>query len=797
MLYKTLYCLLFICLANNLFSQRAIRGIVYDNETKEFISGVIVSLHENHLYGISDSEGKFEIKNLKAGLYHVHIYITGYEPLAQNIYLTKDTVLEIYLKPTYIELKNFVLEYNLTKTELEKSSLDMEHLDKKYLDKEAGNTLANSLEKIPGITSMNVGVGIAKPVIRGMTFNRVMVTDQGIKHEGQQWGADHGLEIDQFNVERLEILKGPASLLYGSDAMAGVINILPPVIPAEGHLNANIASFFRSNNNAWGITAVTEMNKKNNFFRIRYTKIEFADYKVPADSFIYNRYILPIYNEQLKNTAGKENNFSVTAGLLRNRGSARVTFNLYQQQAGLFAGAVGIPRLYQLTPDGNARNIALPMQDNTHVKLMLNLNFKLPFGWMENDLGYQNNLRKEFSYPHAHGTMFNYNPKDTLALHLNLHTYTYNMRLHFTPKKYFRNIAGLNLQAMQNTIAGFEYLIPKYTSTMSGAYFFSEYNKMEKTTVNAGVRLDVANMNIIKFDTYIYDINGNISDVWNRSPALNKYFFNFSGSAGISYLPKHELNFKINIGKSFRVPTAAEFGANGIHHGTFRHEMGDENLKAEHGYHLDAGIYWHDKRFILKGSPYFNYFSNYIFLRPAAEFSILPDAGQIYRYTQARAIHTGFEFYAEYHLIENLHLETSAEYLYNLNLDTYLPLPFTPPPSVSFSTEYETTKKINTLDNLSLGAELKYYFAQNRTDRNELQTPGYKLLSVFLSTQLKFNKHIRIEIYFKAHNLLNEKYLNHISRYRLLNIPEQGRNYSIMLKIPMQFILKNNTPVTN
>ncbi len=775
---------------NIIHAQCTLRGIVYDNESKEVVQGAVVSIHENQLHTLTNAEGVFEFKNIKPGQYHIHINLLGFELWSQNILITKDTLLKININPTYIELKNFVLEYNLTKTESEKNSLNIEQIDKKFIDREAGNTLAQSLEKIPGVSSMNVGVGIAKPVIRGMTFNRVMVTENGIKHEGQQWGADHGLEIDQFNVERLEIVKGPASLLYGSDAMAGVINILPAPIPLEGHIHTNIAGVYRTNNDAWGISALSEMNIKNNFFRIRYTNLQYGDYKVPADSFIYNRYVLPIYNEQLKNTAGKENNFSATAGILRNWGSAKITFSLYKQQAGLFAGAVGIPRLYQLTPDGNNRNIALPMQDNTHLKILSNINFKLKCGWLENDIGFQNNMRKEFSFAHVHGTMFNYNPYDTLALALNLNTYAYNARLHFNPLNHFRNIAGLSLQLMQNNIGGFEYLIPEYNTASGGVYFFSEYNKLNKITLNGGVRLDMSNIVIKKFDSYIYDINGNVSDVWHRSPQLNKYFYNFSGSLGFSYLPKHELNVKLNLGKSFRVPTAAEFGSNGIHHGTFRHEMGDATLKAEQGYHLDLALVWHDKKFIVKTTPYLNYFSNYIFLRPSAEFSLLPDAGQIYRYSQAPALHTGFEIYSEYHLVEKLHLEATAEYLYNLNLNTYLPLPFTPPATASFSAEYEILKNNKSVSDLLIGSEFKFFAAQNRTDRNEMQTPAYKLLSLFLSTQVKLNKKMSMEIYFKVHNLLNEKYLNHISRYRLLNIPEQGRNFSIMLKIPMQFNVK-------
>lgn len=764
--------------------QFSFSGKVIDKANGEILPGAIVFIHETGKNSTCNEQGEFKLDQLTKGVYHIHVQLMSYEPFAQNFTVLSDTFVVISLEPTSIELKNFTLESSLLKTEHVKNSQDIENADKDFLIKNSGNTFANTLEKMPGIRSMNVGVGIAKPVIRGMSFNRVTVTENGIKQEGQQWGSDHGLEIDQFNVERIEVIKGPASLIYGSDAMAGVINILPPIIPFEGKFNSEILGLYRSNNQNWGGSVLTEFNKKRNFFRARMTWQEFGDYTVPTDSFTYNGYHLPIYHQRLKNTAGKELNFSISGGAMRDWGSVRITVSRYGQTAGLFPGAMGRPRAYNLSDDGNSRNIDLPQQINEHLKALLNINFKLKKGWWENDFGVQLNNRLEKSFAHAHGNGNIFNPANDTALQLQLLTVSFNSRIHHNYNPRLKSIVGFSGQYMDNRINGFEFLIPEYYSVSGGAYYFIQYSIRENWTFNSGVRLDYAHMDLKGFTLPIYDSNSQIIDYQMRSPKMQRDFLNWSAAAGISWEVNHDLNIKLNTGKSFRFPVAVELAGNGIHHGTFRHEMGDSTILPENGYQFDLVISQHGTNYLIKLSPYYNYFTNYIFLRPAAEFSPLPEAGQIYRYTAAQAIHTGAELYAEYHFIKSIHIESAAEYIYNLNLDSYLPLPFTPPGRIFGAIEYEHEGK-KKIEKWNVGMEYHYFFAQNRTDRNELRTPDYGLLSAEAGIKFKLKK-TGVHFIFRANNLLDKRYYNHISRYRILNLPEQGRNFSIVLRIPLQ-----------
>ena len=258
--------------------------------------------------------------------------------------------------------------------------------------------LAQTLDKVAGIASINVGVGVSKPVIRGLSNNRILVLTDNVKQEGQQWGADHGLEVDQYDVEEIEILKGPASLQHGSDGLGGVINILPEKIPKKEKLTAVVLGNFRSNNLHGGGTARLAINLNNIFGSIRYSHQGFGDYSVPVDSFDYT-FRLPIQDRILKNTAGKERNISGFVGVLRSWGLTRFDVSHYWLDVGLFSGAVGIPRSYALTDDGNNRDMDEPRQSVRHLKAVLSQEvFLKDHQVLHLHFGFQENTRRSIPF---------------------------------------------------------------------------------------------------------------------------------------------------------------------------------------------------------------------------------------------------------------------------------------------------------------------------------------------------------------------------------------------------------------
>ncbi len=743
------------------------------------LPGATIYLHELKKGVVSDAAGAYRFDNLRPGHYHLHTQYIGHIARTIDIEIGKTSLrYDIVLQPSSLELREIIVESDLLKLDEKGQSQSVEVVGAEQIRKYNGITLMQSLERLPGINSINTGIGVSKPVIRGLSFNRVAVTDQGIRQEGQQWGLDHGLEIDQFGVGRVEIIKGPASLLYGSDAMAGVVQIKAAPFPMEGKTSAQLSQLYRSVNNQYGMSAEFAGHHHDFVWRMRGTLQDYGDYSLPADSFRYNRFTLALPDRQLKNTAGTEQHGSITGGVQKPWGFSQLTFSRFHQQIGYFAGALGRPLAYQLVPDGNSRNIDLPRQQLTHSRIVWNSNVQLGNNWLEADLGYQHNQREEHSYPHAHGRQ-QLDSSNTLAHGLLLQTATFNLRFHWRLDSLHRLVAGMNGQAQWHHISGYEFLVPDYKTAQSGIFALWQFKKSTVWQWNAGLRVDVARMQSTAYSEILAD-----GSVRVRAVAVNRFFSNLSGSAGVSWNPTPLWQIKANLGSSFRMPAIPELTSNGVHHGSFRHETGDVNLEPERGYQLDLGLVFRQEKMELKVSPYASYYQHYIYLRPTGLFSFLPDGGQLYRYEQAPVFHTGTEVSAEFHWIKSFHMGISGAYTWLTNLETGVPLPFTPPLQAMLDMEYSFRSPASWLAAPYVGVDLQLFAAQNRVDRNEATTPSYSLINLHLGSELVWKKQ-KAEVRLLVNNLFDTPYLNHLSRYRLLNLPEPGRNVQLMLHIPI------------
>ncbi|MFY0598952.1 MAG: TonB-dependent receptor [Cyclobacteriaceae bacterium] len=778
--------LILLCLSAQ--AQFVLSGLVVDHESGEGLPGALVSIHELDQATVTNEQGQFRFESIRPATYHIHVSFIGYQSYTNGLSLKNEEPLIIRLEQTAIELNEIVVESNHYKTGPRSHTLAMEIIDADFLRENRKATLVNSLEDLPGINAINTGVGISKPVIRGLSFNRVIVNDKGIKQEGQQWGTDHGLEIDMFEPGRVEVIKGPSSLMYGSDGLGGVLNIFPASLPQKGTMQGSFQSLYKTNNQNFSTSTALEGNQKGFVYRMRFSSQDFGDYQVPATNFSFNETILNINEKKLKNTAGRERSFTGMVGVKKNWGYSTITVSNFHQDAGFFVGAFGIPNNNILESDGDSRNIDIPRQSINHFKVINNNNILIGSNWLELDLGYQNNQRKEIAVPHTHrnGPV----PEGTLALGLLLHTASLNARYFIHQNNDHTRILGFQGQYQRNERSGFEFLLPNFSSFSAGAFVYEERSWANKFTATGGLRFDIANRDITGYDQPIYSDDTTIDRFYERVGTFDKNFFNASGALGFSYYPSKHFNLKINMGSSYKVPTAAELGINGFHHGTFRHELGDENLTSERGFQGDLSLSYQRSNLSLVLSPFASYFDSFIYLAPSSNFSSSLDSdafrgesGQVFHYRQNNAFFTGGEFAAEYHPIHDLHLKTAFEYVYNYNLNTSLPLPITPPPSIFVEVNYEIERTPEFLEGLKVGFSYKSVFDQNRVDRNERSTPGYHLLGTNIGTKVVLGNY-SADLIFSIQNLTNEKYLNHLSRYRLLNLPEQGRNFIISLNIP-------------
>ncbi|MFG5859416.1 TonB-dependent receptor [Dysgonomonas sp. Shenzhen-Wh21] len=705
-------------------------------------------------------------------------------------------VLPLYSQQTdsikQVELKSITITATSYKTSSKiNSALSIEVAEKDFLKNHFTGNLIQALEHIPGVRSMDIGSGFSKPMIRGMGFNRISVTENGIKQEGQQWGSDHGLEIDAFNIERVTVRKGPSSLLYGSDAMGGVVEITQAPPSFDNQIFGEAVVLGKSVNETFGGSVLLGLKKSAWYTRFRYSEQRFGDYRIPTDTIVYLTQKIPIYNRKLKNTAGIERNISSYTEYRSGKYYSNYSMSNAYQKIGFFPGAHGIPDISRVQDDGDDRNIELPYSRVNHMKITSRQQYvwdKLIGYW---DVGYQKNHREEWSKFHTHyGTQAPPHKDPDKELVFTLDTYSSSIKLKTIASATWEYNVGLDIQYQQNRISGYSFLLPRYNRFTSGVFGLATWRPSQQLSFSGGIRYDHGNVDISAYndpylETYLqvmgYD-NELIKQYKWRSYAVNRNFGDFSGSLGIIWNLNIYHLIKANIGHSFRLPGANELAANGVHHGTFRHEQGDPSLNSERGWQLDASYLYENKNISFSITPFFSWFSNYIFLKPTGEWSVLPHAGQIYRYTGAEAIFAGTEISFSIDLFPHLNYSFTGEYVYTYNLDENTPLSFSPPASMRNTITWKRNQ-------FHIHAELYSIANQNRVSKNESTTSGTNLINLGGNISIPIYNTM-VDISLSLRNLLDTKYYNHLSFYRKVEIPEPGRNFQLSIKIPFKSKLK-------
>lgn len=759
---KTSWLLLFLGFCLSLSAQESkLKGWIYTVNDGAPIAGVRITVHETEAYTFSDSAGYFEL-NLLPGHYHLHFEKEAFLAEDLNLDFPKQKEVQMLMLSSRIELEEILIEDALLNQSKRKYSQDILTLSADDRAQSSQLDLASMLAQMPGVSALSTGVGISKPVIRGFSGNRVAVIDDGIKQEGQQWGLDHGLEIDPFAVQGVELIKGPAALQYGSDALGGALRLLPEPISPNAW-NAGLQSAWHSNNNTWAFSGFGAFRKGKLSANWRLSHKRYCDFKVPAESFVYNGFVLPITDNTLKNTAGEQQSFQTNISWNTPSYRARYRFSVYQQKQGIYSGATGIPRAFDVGIIGDTRDIDFPRQEIGHYKIFSVQNIKLGDHWLEVEAGYQYNDRAEKSLPHAHG-FEELDSSNTLALGLKLHSVQLNLRyrLHWGSADI---VIGTAQQYLHNTQTGFEYLIPNYNAYQSGLFGVAKGKLDTRLHWDAGIRWEYKHQQSPLSTTWWWN---NIDSTVIRSAPVNRQFSNIAGAAGLNYAITEYWLLKLHLARSFRAPNVAELSSNGVHHGTFRHEVGNPNLNPELAWQLDGSLEFQNRDFLFRLSPYYYYFENFIFLRPTAIFSLLPEAGQLYEYQQAPIIQGGTELYLDWHPWAKLHWSNAGELLLNQNLNTGLALPFSPPWSNLSQLRWEE-------EHWDIAFDWRYTAAQNRVDRNERPTPAYHLFNVRAGWGMQHHHH-SLKIHLSLNNIFDTAYLQHLSRYRILNLPEQGRN---------------------
>ncbi|TRZ42862.1 TonB-dependent receptor [Robertkochia solimangrovi] len=771
-----------LAMAQNTFN---LEGSVLDAASKKPVTGATV-LGETR-YAVSDEYGHFNFDELPEGVYEFKVAHMGFADQTFTVVVKPGLQrVMVYLETVSTALEAIELHGVSDRKESRTIPLVSESVNKDFLDKNRANSLMQTLEKIPGVSTINIGSGQSKPVIRGLGFNRVAVVQNGIKHEAQQWGSDHGLEIDQYGIEAIQIIKGPASLMYGSDAIAGVVNIKPSLIPQQNTFEGEVNLLGETNNDLLGVSAGLQSRKEHWYYRGRFTYRDYGDFKVPTDRINYENYIFELHDHNLRNTAGKEANASFNLGYVSDNFKSETSISNVNTKNGFFANAHGLEvRTSSIDYDRSNRDIDLPYHTVNHLKVT-NSTTLITHGKthvLHFDLGYQSNHREEHSEPVPHGYMPK--PADSRERVFRKNTFSLNLNDKMSVLNRHELVAGFNLEYQHNDIDGWGFLIPAYQRFSVGGFAYDQVEVDQQLHLQAGIRYDLGIIHTEPyydwFQSQINNEDGTTSRVYlQRSQDKRLNFGSFSGSLGIAYT-LDDTNFKVNAGRSFRMPLANELASDGVNYHMYRYEKGNSELDAEASWQLDLEVDHIRDNYYLGVSPFINYFENYIYLNPTSDYY---ETLQIYEYTQSEVFRYGGELKAGIRFFERLQLDASGEYVYSRQTsgpkEGYT-LPFSPPLSGRFSAAFQFDDTWFFKQPM-LSMDYKIAAAQKEIIPPEEITDGYQVMNFSLNMKVGLLSGLpSMSIRFNINNILNTKYFNHTSFYRLIDVPEPGRNFSISI----------------
>lgn len=654
----------------------------------------------------------------------------------------------------HLKLNDLMVTGVTGQTKLKHSTAPISVVSAKELRQTSSTNVIDAVAKQPGMAQVTTGSGISKPVIRGLGYNRIVVMSEGVRQEGQQWGDEHGIEVDAYGVNSVEILKGPASLMYGSDAMAGVLILHGAPVPAEGDVKGSVSTQYQTNNGLYDYSLNLAGNQKGIVWDARYSDKRAHAYKNKYDGYVPG--------SQFQERAGR-----MMVGLNRSWGSSRLSWSAIHQVPSIIEGERDevTGNLVRNEDTGlKSYRKSLPFQDIKHYKAVWDNSFNLPQGWLKAIVSYQQNRRQEYE-----------ESADDYALFFKQHTVTYDLR-YLTPDFDGWKVAGgLNGMWQQSLNLGEETLIPEYRLFDIGGYA-TVSKSLGTVTLNGGLRYDHRHLH--------WDDNSSFAAV--------------TGSVGLVWNASEHTNVRFNVARGFRAPNMSELGSDGVHEGTVRYELGNPGLQAEHSWQADLGLDFTSRYLSAQVALFANRIDNYIFAKRIDR--VVEEGYRTYAYTQGDARLLGFEAGFDFHPVHFIHFENTfsmvdARQMHQSDDARYLPM--TPAPRWTSELKYEMTHHGHTaLDNAFVALGLECHLKQNhyyKVDDTETATPSYTLLSLSAGADLNIRKRKVAELYVTADNLLNRAYQNHLSRLKYCDVNaatgrqgvyQMGRNVVLRLVIP-------------
>jgi iron complex outermembrane receptor protein len=805
---KYIYILLLWLVYSALPAQNSLQGRIYDKETKEALYGATIYISDLKVGTSADTGGYFELKNLTKGKYLAEIKLLGYASQNITVNIGDGKPLNVYLSNSAGELQEVVITGESKATEASRSPIPIVVVNHDYLISNTATNAIDALTAIPGVSAVTTGPNVSKPFIRGLGYNRILTLYDGFRQEGQQWGDEHGIEIDQYGVDRVEILKGPASLSYGSDALAGVINLIPTRPAPEGKMIGEIETNYGSNNNEVGASGMVKGTKDGIDWIARVSHKQAMDYQDKVDGRVFG-------------TAFSETDASGAVGIHRSWGYSHINFSLYNDLQEIPDGSrdsltrqftrqiseIDTVRQIVSAHDLNSYKIEPLHQLVQHYRVTATNNFNLGDhgGTLDVDLGFQRSVRREFDHPVL---------TTIPGLYLQLNTISYDIKYHMPEMKLWNFSLGFNGMYQNNNVtSGTNFVIPSYSQVDFGPFAIAKksYGKFD---FEGGIRYDIRVFNNDALytkpnPTTGFDMPVTGADTVGSTKVFSNYHTTYqglTGSIGATYNVNKQLAIKFNFARGYRAPNISEISANGVHPGTDIYQIGNPNFKPEFSLQPDLGLSYSTQYVALGADVFYNYIQNYIYNQQVD--STIVKGNQTFEFQQANAQLYGGELSLDIHPIKSLHIDNGLSLVYADFLgqkgkpvpDSLKYLPQIPPLHGKTEVRYDFKIKHAHIVNAFVKVGVTYFAKQDRVLSaygTETPTRGYALLNAGFGGGFTDRKGKTVlSLYVLGSNLLNTAYQDNMSRLKYMDpnnavgpygIFNMGVDISIKVVVPLEF----------
>ncbi len=725
-------------------AQNSIKGMVTDADNNPLI-GASIFLPETNTGTITNKNGNFILNSLPDGNIKIQFSFMGYNTqlLVLKIPLLNNTI-NVKLTEAIIKTQEVVVSGGYISSQ-HKNAVKIDVLKAEQIDVSGTPNFMEALTEVSGVDMISKGQGVAKPVIRGLSMSNILVLNNGVRIENYQFSENHPLGIDGSSIDQIEIVKGPASLLYGSDAIGGVLNFIKekpaPTSKIIGDFKTQLHSNTLGINSSFGLKG----SSKQFYGGVRVGMKSHEDYLQGGGKYAPNTR----FNEITVNTnAGYRNNF----------GTFKLYYDYFKQKLGMLVPPV-IPLI-----DKRGRTNDVWYQDLEHHLLSSQNSVNIGNNRWITNIAYQQALRK------LNTTL------DAPVVEMKLNTITYETKFNFLfneNSEYNIGIQGINQtnENLNNRVAQF---LPDANINNIGIFGLIQYSLLKKIRFQGGLRYD---LNHIK--TYPLGVEGNSKYI----APIDKDFSSFSTSVGVTYYPNNNLIIRANFAKAYRTPNLSELTSNGVHGNRF--EIGNENLEPQNSFETDASLHYHGEFLSLDFATFYNKIEKYIFILPTG--GTTSSGMEIYQFSQTNAELYGGEVGFHFHpkSAKWLHFETNYSMVIGKQENGNY-LPFIPAHKLRYEVRVEKNK-LGFLEHPYLKLSALTAFKQNNPSPFETVTDSYNILNFSFGTKIIVFEQLPV-LGFSINNLLDTKYFDHLSTLKGMNYYNSGRNISISLTIP--FVVK-------